>query len=84
MRESRFLGFIGALGLVAWALWSQPAPAQGTAITSEPAPLSPFGNCNTTDHKGFDADEKFKNLGAAGPATFWVWMRSSDVGVVGA
>src|SRR5262249_19379661 len=66
MRESCFLGFIGALGLAACAIWSQPAPAQGTAITSSPAPDSPFGKCNTTDPKGFDKNDKFNGLDAAG------------------
>jgi hypothetical protein len=65
MRQSRVVRFIGLLGLTAWAGWSQPASAQGTAITSAPAPLSPFGNCNTTNPRAFDPP-KLKSLDAAG------------------
>jgi hypothetical protein len=54
MRQHRGLHFVGVLGLLACAGWSQPASAQATAITSSPAPLSPFGDCNTTDPKTFD------------------------------
>jgi hypothetical protein len=60
MRQHRGLHFVGVLGLLACAGWSQPASAQATAITSSP-PLSPFGDCNTTDPKTFDA-EKFRTL----------------------
>ena len=61
MRQHRGLHFVGVLGLLACAGWSQPASAQATAITSSPAPLSPFGDCNTTDPKTFDA-ERFMTL----------------------
>ena len=60
MHQSRVLGFIGALGLMAWTGWSQLASGQETAITSVPA-LSPLGDCNTTDPGAFDAT-KFSSL----------------------
>ena len=53
MRQHHVLQFIGVLGLLVCAGWPQLASAQATAITSTPAPDSPFGNCNTTDPKVF-------------------------------
>jgi hypothetical protein len=61
MRQS-LLGFLGLLVMMASAGWPQPVLAQGVAATSSP---SPFGPCNTTDPKAFDAN-KFTNLDAAG------------------
>jgi hypothetical protein len=57
MHQHRTLLFIGVLSLLAWVGWHQPASAQATGITSSPAPRSPFGDCNTTNPKGFDAQK---------------------------
>jgi hypothetical protein len=62
MRQSRVLGFLSLLVTMAWAGWPQLVLAQEVTSTSSP---SPFGNCNRTDPKVFDA-QKLKNLDAAG------------------